>query len=61
MLDKVLQVNSKNEKALMRKCQCFIELVEYDKANGVLKLLEEVAFQSENSQSVYQEIKSLKQ
>lgn len=30
MLDQVLKIDNKQEKALIRKCTCYIELVEYD-------------------------------
>ena len=60
MLDQALKINPKNEKSLLRKCQCAIELVEYDKANLVLKELEDVAFQSLNSQQIYADINRMK-
>lgn len=60
MLDQVDKIDKKNEKALLRKCQCQIELVNYEKANQILKELEDIAFQSQNSQFVYSEMKRLR-
>ena len=44
MLEMVLKIDKNNEKALLRACASYIELVQYDKAEKVLKKLDEVAF-----------------
>jgi glycyl-tRNA synthetase beta subunit len=59
MLDKVLQIDQKCEKALIRKCNCFIEQVEYDKANSVVKKLQDQLADSENKAALELEIKNL--
>lgn len=43
MLDQALKV-SRNFKSTLRKCQCFIELTEYQKAEACVVELEELAF-----------------
>ena len=60
MLEMVLKSDSKNEKALLRKCSAHIYLVEFDKANKIIRQLEEIVDKSENKASVLSEIKSLK-
>ena len=48
MLEMVLKSDSKNEKALLRKCSAHIYLVEFDKANKIIRQLEEIVDKSEN-------------
>lgn len=61
LLDQVLKIEPKNEKALMRKCNVLLDLGQKDKCLAMMKTLEEVAFQSERSQTIYQEITNLKE
>ena len=44
----------------MRKCSILVELGDHEGANKYLREMEEVAFQSPNSQAVYKEIQALK-
>lgn len=37
MLDQVVKIDPKNEKAHMRKCMAYIEMVDYERANRCLK------------------------
>jgi len=37
MLDQVVKIDPKNEKAMMRKCMAYIEMVDYERANKCLK------------------------
>ena len=37
MLDQVNKIDPKNEKATMRKCMAYIEMVDYERANKCLK------------------------
>ena len=60
MLDQVLKIDPKQEKALVRKCNCFIEMVEYDKANAVVKKLQDSLSDHEDKNRLEQEIKILK-
>ena len=60
MLDQSLKIDSRNEKANLRKVQCHIELGDHERANNVLKVLDDIAFQSPDSQVLYKEIKRLK-
>ena len=56
MLDQVLKIDQKQEKALIRKCTCYIELVEYDKAEQTIKKLQDVSYESENKKFLETEI-----
>ena len=62
MLDQVLKIDAKQQKALIRKCTCFIELVDFDKATQILKKLQDIAYESEPSvkNTIELEIKKLK-
>ena len=44
LIDQVLKIDQKNEKALMRKCNILIDLGELKECEKQLKNLEEVAF-----------------
>ena len=55
----MLKIQPRNEKALMRKCNVLLDLGKAKECEQVLKLLEEVAFQSERSQAIYNEIKNI--
>ena len=61
LIDQVLKIDTKNEKALMRKCNILIDLGDLKECEKQIKLLEEVAFQSERSQIIYNEIKNLRE
>ena len=49
LIDQVLKIEPKNEKALMRKCNILIDLGDLKECEKQLKGLEEVAFQSERA------------
>ena len=64
LLDQVLKVEPKNEKALMRKCRVLVDIggkENYDECETLLKVLNEVAFDSAKSQAVYMEIKNIRE
>ena len=44
MLDKVLEIDPKQEKALVRKANCYVETAEYQSAEKIIKVLEDIAF-----------------
>ena len=58
LIEQVLRLDSKNEKALMRKCNVMLALGE--DFSSILPDLDEVAFQSDKSQAVYGEITFLR-
>ena len=63
LLDQVLKIQPKNEKALMRKCRVLVDIggnQNYQKCEECLKILNEVAFDSPKSQAVYMEIKNIR-
>lgn len=61
LIDQVLKIDPRNEKALMRKLNILVELGESKQYEPMFKLLEDVAFQSEQSQIVYNNIKKLRE
>ena len=64
MLDQVLKIEPKNEKALMRKCRVLVDIGGKDnfkQCESFIKILNEVAFDSAKSQAVYMEIKNIKE
>jgi len=60
LIDQVLKIDPRNEKALMRKLNILVELGESKQYEPMFKVLEDVAFQSEQSQTVYNNIKKLR-
>ena len=61
MIDQVLKIDASNAKALIRKCHVLIELGKPDDCNSLLGRIEEVAFQSDKSQLLYNEIKDIRE
>ena len=59
LLDNILKLDGKNEKALMRKCNILLDIGKQEECKSLLSKLCEVAFQSERSQIIYTEINSL--
>ena len=49
MIDQVLKIDGRNSKALIRKCHVLIDLSKGDDCEPLLKIIEEVAFQSDQS------------
>ena len=47
LIDQVLKIDARNEKGLMRKLNILVELGEQAQYDKILKVLEDVAFQSE--------------
>ena len=61
LIDQVLKIEPKNEKAIMRKCNILLDLDKVKECEELMKNLEDVAFQSERSQIIYNEITHLKE
>jgi len=59
LIDQVLKIDPRNEKALIRKCSILIEQGYTKDIEKQMKNLEEVAFQSEKSQILYNNIKKM--
>jgi len=62
LLDQVLKIEPKNEKALMRKCRVLVDIggkENFQQCESLLKILNEVAFDSAKSQAVYMEIRKI--
>lgn len=60
MLEQALKTDAKNEKALLRQCQAYIELGDHERATKVLKRYEEVAAGQDESALIHTEVKKLK-
>lgn len=60
LIDQVLKIDPRNEKALTRKLSILVELGETKAQTPIFKLIEDVAFQSDRSQVVYNNIKKLR-
>ena len=56
-----MKIDPRNEKALMRKANILVELGDNSKLEPLLKQLEDVGFQSANSQLVYNHIKKVRE
>ena len=56
----MLKIDPRNEKALIRKLNILLEFGETKKFDALMKILEDVAFQSDRSQVVYNNIKKMK-
>ena len=63
MLDKVLDIDKKNEKALYRKATCLVETADYPNAEKVVREIEDIAFQSQDKvqNALYKKVKELRQ
>ena len=64
LLDQVLKIEPKNEKALMRKCRVLVDIggkENFQQCESLLKILNEVAFDSAKSQAVYMEIRKIQE
>ena len=61
LLDQVLKSDPKNEKAMLRKCGVLVDIGKIPECREILEKLQVIAFDSKNSQAVYQEIKRIKQ
>ena len=57
----MLKIDPRNEKGLMRKLNILVELGEQKQYEKILSELEDVAFQSEQSQIVYNHIKKTRE
>lgn len=59
LIDQVLKIDPRNEKALIRKCSILIEQGKTKDYEKLMKTLEDVAFQSERSQILYNNLKKM--
>ena len=61
LLEQILKIDPKNEKALLRKCGVLVDLGGLKECEELLERLNVIAFDSAKSQAVYMEIKKIKQ
>lgn len=61
LIDQVLKIDPRNEKALIRKCSILIEQGNTKQYEKLIKTLEDVAFQSERSQVLYTNLKKMQE
>jgi hypothetical protein len=61
LLEKVLALSPRNDKALLRICNVKIDLEEFEETEQLLKQVEDVAFQSEHSQRIYDQVKKIQE
>jgi ribosomal 50S subunit-associated protein YjgA (DUF615 family) len=56
-----LKIDPRNEKGLVRKLSILVELGATKQIDSIMKILEDVAFQSDRSQVIYSNINKLRE
>jgi hypothetical protein len=59
MLEQALKVDDKNEKALLRQCQAYIELGDHERSSKVVKRLQNIAVDQDKASTIHYEIAKL--
>ena len=61
LLDQILKIDAKNDKAILRKCHVLIDLKKIKECEKLVEIAKEIAFDSEKSQALYKEIKCIEE